>query len=273
MIIRSDWHIHSEASYDATLPLEEIIAGAERLGYEKIGITDHANFNDEKFLSDLRLSAKNVKEIQKKHPNVILGVELTPIEKPEFDYIARTGTREGYVAPTQATPFDIELAQTKEELMALGVRYAIGAAHWRVDVPGGRALQSDVDTLIREWHRQQMWLACDERVTILGHPWYHGRAIWYDDLSVIPRSMNMDIAAALKENGKRVECNSHFFWDKRASERFRHQYAEFLRELFEMGIPVTYGSDSHEGYADARPDVIRYLSAAGFADGEEYFLS
>ena len=28
MIIRSDWHIHSEASYDATLPLEEIIAGA-----------------------------------------------------------------------------------------------------------------------------------------------------------------------------------------------------------------------------------------------------
>jgi hypothetical protein len=78
----------------------------------------------------------------------------------------------------------------------------------------------------------------------------------------------LGIAAALKENGKRVECNSHFFWDKRASERFRHQYAEFLRELFEMGIPVTYGSDSHEGYADARPDVIRYLSAAGFADGD-----
>ena len=94
MIIRSDWHIHSEASYDATLPLEEIIAGAARLGYEKIGITDHANFNDEKFLSDLRLSAKNVKEIQKKHSNVILGVELTPIEKPEFDYIARTGSNQ-----------------------------------------------------------------------------------------------------------------------------------------------------------------------------------
>ena len=113
MIIRSDWHIHSEASYDATLPLEEIIAGAERLGYEKIGITDHANFNDEKFLSDLRLSANNVKEIQKKHPNVILGVELTPIEKPEFDYIAKTGTREGYEPPVQSEPFGIELAASK----------------------------------------------------------------------------------------------------------------------------------------------------------------
>ena len=268
MIIRSDWHIHSEASYDATLPLEEIIVGAAKLGYEKIGITDHANFNDEKFLSDLRLCAKNVKEIQKKHPNVILGVELTPIEKPEFDYIARTGTREGYVAPVQATPFDIELAQTKEELMALGVRYAIGAAHWRVDVPGGRALQSDVETLIREWHRQQMWLACDERVTILGHPWYNGKGAWYDDFSRIPRSMNNELAAALKENGKYVECNNGVLSAAHASEKFRRQYAEFIRELFEMGIPVTYGSDSHKAYNVAYDKAEAALADVGFVEGE-----
>ena len=268
MIIRSDWHIHSEASYDATLPLEEIIAGAARLGYEKIGITDHANFNDEKFLSDLRLSAKNVKEIHKKHPNVILGVELTPIEKPEFDYIARTGMREGYVAPVQETPFDIELAQTKEELVALGVRYAIGAAHWRVDVPGGRALQSDVDTLIREWYRQQMWLACDERVTVLGHPWYNGNGLWYNDFSHIPRLHVEELSAALKENGKYVECNSHFFNTPLASEKFRHQYAEFLRDLFEMGIPVTYGSDSHNKYLANHLATEKYLMAAGFKDGD-----
>ena len=268
MIIRSDWHIHSEASYDATLPLGEIIAGAARLGYERIGITDHANFNDEKFLSDLRLSAKNVKEIQKTYPNVILGVELTPIEKPEFDHIAKTGTREGYVAPLQETPFDIELAQTKEELMALGVRYAIGAAHWRVDVPGGRALQSDVDTLIREWHRQQMWLVCDERVTVLGHPWYNGQGAWYDDFSRIPRSMNNELASALKENGKYVECNNGVLSAAYASEKFRRQYAEFIRELFEMGIPVTYGSDSHKAYNTAYDKAEEALAAVGFTEGE-----
>ena len=80
--------------------------------------------------------------------------------------------------------------------------------------------------------------------------------------------MQTDIAAALKENGKYVECNSHFFIAPRATERFRHQYAEFLRELFEMGIPVTYGSDAHGAYTDAHLTVEQYLMAAGFVDGD-----
>ena len=95
MMIRSDWHIHSEASYDASLTLEEIAQGAQKFGFESIGITDHANFNDDQFLQDLRRSAESVTEFQKNHSNVILGVELTPIEKPEFDYIQKNGTREG----------------------------------------------------------------------------------------------------------------------------------------------------------------------------------
>ena len=268
MLINSDWHIHSEASYDATLPLLDIVKSAEEFGFRKVGITDHANFNDENFLGDLARSAQNVKEMQKKYPFLVLGVELTPIEKPEFEYIAKTGTREGYVAPVQSTPFEIELARTKTELMAMGVRYAIGAAHWRVDVPGARSLAPDMDAMIKEWYRQQLWLACDERVTILGHPWYSGKGIWYEDFSVIPRSMNMDIAAALKENGKYVECNAGVLCASRASEKFRRQYAEFLRELFEMGIPVTYGSDSHRRYASYHLEVEKHLLAAGFREGD-----
>ncbi|MBE6597628.1 MAG: PHP domain-containing protein [Ruminococcaceae bacterium] len=268
MIIKSDWHIHSEASYDATLPLDGIAAGAERFGFEKVGITDHANFNDEAFLGDLKRSVESVKKFQQDHPNFVLGVELTPIEKPEFDYIAKHGTREGYVAPIIDSPFEIELARTKEELMAMGVRYAIGASHWRVDLPKAKQLAPDISACIREWYRQQMWLACDERVTILGHPWYIGKGLWYEDFSVIPRGMNLDIAAALKENRKYVECNSHFFRDPKTTEKFRHQYAEFLRELFEMGIPVTYGSDAHNDYS-VRPDYVEeYLSAAGFREGD-----
>ena len=267
-MIRSDWHIHSEASYDATLSLAEIAANAKLFGFEKVGITDHVNFNDEKFLGDLRHSAEIVKAFQKEHPNVILGVELTPIEKPEFDYIARTGTRDGYLAPTQSEPFAIELAASKEELMALGVCYAIGAAHWRVDVPNAKKLPPDLKVCITEWYRQQMFLACDERVTVLGHPWYHGKGIWYEDFSVIPRSMNMDIAAALKENGKYAECNAHFFQTPLATERFRRQYAEFLRELFEMGIPITYGSDAHQQYGDGHLLTEKYLAAAGFSNGD-----
>ena len=268
MIIHSDWHIHSEYSYDAQNPLELIAENAKAQGLKLVGITDHANYNDEKFIGDLKASVSGVVEAQKKYPFMVLGVELTPIEKPEFDYIAKTGTREGYVAPVQSEPFGIELAASREELMALGVRYAIGASHWRVDIPLGKQHHDDLDACIREWYRQQMFLANDERVTILGHPWYIGKAIWYEDFSVIPHSMNMDIAAALKENGKYVECNSHFFRSDKATEKFKAQYAEFLRELFEIGIPVTFGSDSHSNYSVNTDYVEKYLSAAGFVDGD-----
>lgn len=269
MIIKSDWHLHSESSYDATLSLEEISEKTKELGITKFGITDHANFNDKQFLGDLANSAESVKKFQQTHPEVVLGVELTPIEKPEFDYIAKNGVRDGYVAPVMAEPFEIELAQTKEQLISRGVRYAIGAAHWRVDVPNGRMLETDMDAMIKEWYRQQMWLAQDERVTILGHPWWNGNGVWYDDFSVIPRSMNLDIAHALKENGKFVECNQGNLSDSRASEKFKKQYVEFLRELFEMGIPVTFGSDSHNSYqTEGVLETEELLKWAGFAEGD-----
>jgi histidinol phosphatase-like PHP family hydrolase len=260
--------MHSEASYDSKLSLEAIYEGMKQNGFSLMGITDHANYNDTSFLGDIKRSAEIVKEFQKTHSGIILGVELTPIEKPEFDYIAKTGTRDGYVAPVQSTPYDIELAMTKEEMVELGIRYAIGASHWRVDVPGGKNLHTDLDVCIKEWYRQQMWLACDERVTILGHPWYSGESLWYDDFSVIPHSMNVDIMSALKENGKYVECNSGMFWDPVTTEKYRKQYAEFLRECFEMGIPVTFGSDSHTVYKSGHLDAEKYLSAAGFRDGD-----
>lgn len=106
MIINSDWHIHTNASYDASLPIEDILKNAKEFGFRKVGITDHANFNDTKFIGDLKKSAQSVKTLQTTHPELVLGVELTPIEKPEFDYIAKTGTREGYVAPIIDEPLD-----------------------------------------------------------------------------------------------------------------------------------------------------------------------
>lgn len=268
MIIHSDWHMHSEASYDSKLSIGEIEKKSLEYGFEKIGITDHLNYNDEKFIGDIKKSKELVENLQKHCDRAILGVELTPIAKPMFDYIAKHGNYEGYVAPTSQKPYEIELAMTKDELKALGVRYAIGASHWRVDVTGGKELGDDLNACINEWYRQQMWLACDERVTVLGHPWYNGRGLWYEDFSIIPDSMKKDIAAALLENKKYAECNSHFFNSTLAPEKFRRQYAEFLRELFEMGIPITYGSDSHHSYKPLHITTEKYLVDVGFADGD-----
>ena len=273
MIIRSDWHIHSEASYDASLPLRTIVQRAAELGIERLGITDHLNFNDHAFLGDLHRSVADVKALQAEFPQLVLGVELTPLEQPLFDHIAKTGTRDGFVPPAAEKPYEITLPLTKEELRALGVRYAVGGAHWRVDGPNVRKLPVDRDACIREWHRQQLWLAGDDRVTILAHPWYSGAALWYEDFDVIPRSMKLELAAAVKEKGKYVECNEDMFCDKRTTERFRRQYVEFLRELFEMGIPLTYGSDSHDVYAANIGLMEQYLLAAGFRDGDFSTLS
>ncbi|MBQ7624969.1 MAG: PHP domain-containing protein [Clostridia bacterium] len=268
MIIRSDWHVHSEYSYDASTPLDVIGENAKKAGMRYVGITDHVNRNDKQYLGDLKRSAAGVTAAREKYPFLVLGAELTPIEKPLFDYIAETGTRDGFVPPAQEGPYDIMLAVTKQELKALGLRYAVVAAHRRVDLPNAKVLPPDLNASIKEWYRQQMFLAADERVTVLGHPWYHPEGLWYDDFSVIPRGMNADIFAALKENGKYIECNRDIFTDKKSAEKFRRQYAEFLREAFEAGVPVTYGSDHHNGYPDARPTVEQYLIPAGFSDGD-----
>jgi len=127
-MIYSDWHIHTDASYDAKLPLETLIQASREQGLRGFGIADHLNYNDEKFWGDIRKSSANFYRLKETCPEMRLGVELTPIAKPWFDYIARTGTRDGYVPPIQSEPYAIELAGTKEELMALGIQYAVGAA-------------------------------------------------------------------------------------------------------------------------------------------------
>lgn len=266
MIIHSDWHIHSENSYDASNPITTIGDNANAQGLRRFGITDHANLNDDKFYKNICDSAKNVKELQTKYPNMILGVELTPIELPLYEYLRKHGSREGYTTAPGNDYRGYALAYTKDELMALGMRYAVAAAHW--SLIGPNAIDGDLEENIKSWHHQQMGLACDERTTILGHPWWNGKSLWYEDFSVIPHSMNLELGAALKENGKFVECNSFFFRSPKPTEKFRHQYAEFLRELFEMGIPITYGSDSHKEYGDLRPLVESYLAPVGFVDGD-----
>ena len=268
MIIKSDWHIHSEFSYDAKNTLEGIKNEAIKQGLVSLGITDHLNFNDTKFTSDILNSVKAVSKMRESFPKMILGVELTPIAKPEFDYIAKTKTRDGFIEPITTKPYEMELAMTKSELMDLGIRYAVGGAHWRVDRPKAEQDPSDLDAQIKEWFRQQLWLIADERVTILAHPWYHGKGLWYEDFSVIPRSMNEELGSELLKYGKFVECNTGVLCSPMTSEKFRHQYVEFLRELFEMGVPITYGSDSHIHYSDRREEVERELSAVGFKEGD-----
>lgn len=72
-MIHSDWHIHSEYSYDAMLPLETLIARGREIGLRRFGVTDHANYNDEKFLGDLRASAETSSACRRTAPSLCWG--------------------------------------------------------------------------------------------------------------------------------------------------------------------------------------------------------
>ena len=272
-MIHSDLHIHSEYSYDSSLPLEEILTAAKERGYRQVGVTDHLNLPNHRFIDCLRNSAENVLKAKENTPKLLLGIELTTIEKPFYDHCVKypetfTYNPEGYTPPTSGIPipYPLELALSKEELMSYGIQYTVTAAHGYIDVPAPDV--RDIKDCVDAWHRMQMYIACDERTTILGHPYYHGLHIWYDDFSVVPQSMHEELAAALKENGKLIEMNRDMILSPHASERFKHQYAEYMRYMFEYGIRVTYGSDSHNCYPDAREELYPYLREAGFKDGD-----
>ena len=52
------------------------------------------------------------------------------------------------------------------------------------------------------------------------------------------------------------------------NDKYRMQYLEFLRELFEMGIPVTFGSDAHHEYGEKHEIIEEYLKKVGFRPGD-----
>ena len=250
----SDWHIHSEASYDARkserfVPIPELLKAAHAQGITRLGITDHANYNTASFLSDVRMS----KRLYEQHrcEGFFLGVELTPIAKTKYDYAAKYGTTDGCPDEASDRPSEIALALTLEEMTDLGIHYAVGAAHWSLNVP------AEQEKLIHEWHRQQMFLACDPRINILGHPWWYGKnwsslppqlnGLWFKDFDIVPASMHDELAAALREHNCRVELNYFMIHpnDYEYGDRFRRQYLEYMRGLFEKGVKITYGSDNH----------------------------
>ena len=270
----SDWHIHSEASYDASLPLKELITSAKKIGLTQFGITDHANYNTLSFMENIRES-KRLYEMNRCE-GLYLGVELTPIAKPLYDHCALYGTTVGYIPPNQDAPYDMELALSLDEMKELGIQYAVGAAHWVLNV------SYEQDKIIREWHRQQMYLACDPRVDILGHSWWFcaegvwcepdGRYLdkpWYSDFDIIPRSMHDELAAALKQNNVCIEANPTMVLGASYPESFYRKYYEYLRYLFEKGVRITFGSDEHgPQYTDLRRQVEKALGAAGFKAGD-----
>ena len=258
----SDWHIHSVASYDASLHVADLIKQARAQGLTDYGLTDHVNVPS--WIHFLKASRELVRQYAR--PGFHFGVELTTISGYLERYDREHGPKEGYVRPDIPGPDPVAFPLTAEELDECGVEYVIGAAHWVLEAPRTR------DVIVRDMHRQNLFCACSPLVDIVGHPYCffgtyedeNGRQVPFDDLSIIPRSVHEELYAAIREHGKAMEANIGFFGGDHP-ESFRRAYAEFLRAGFESGVPITVGTDCHGPlYADQNETCRRYLGAVGF---------
>ena len=258
----SDWHIHSVASYDAHLKVADLVKQAQVQGLTDYGLSDHVNVPS--WIHYLNASRELVKQFAR--PGFHFGVELTTISGYQEEYDRKHGTKEGYVTPDIPGPEPIAFPLNAEELDAAGVEYTIGAAHWFL------APSRDEADIVKDLQRQELFCACSPLVDIVGHPYWfdkiyvdkNGCERRLDDFSIIPRSMREEFYAALKENGKMMEANTGMFGEK-YPERFRRDYAEFVRGAFEYGIPITIGTDCHgPQYNDRNDDVREYLGGVGF---------
>ena len=251
MGITSDWHIHTRNSCDgACMTIRELIDRAEEKGIVDFGVTDHIHtpYN----LPDLTASRKEW-EGCKPDDHVHFGVEVSCVSRWEIDRIAageyeapKYGVREG--GPEKGP---LTLGLTSEDVEKHQVEYVIGGAHWPMYVPMER------EHVIRDYHRQNMFLATHPLVDIVAHPWWwmghwqnsdgtYTTGPWLDDFGGIPKSMHNEFASAAKESNTLVEINlDAMLLNASYPERFKTQYVEYLASIEAEGVTLAIGSDCH----------------------------
>ncbi len=278
-MIKSDWHIHSRNSCDckgAPLPttMEETASAVRASGVLDFGITDHLHtlLN----MPDIEASRREFDAMQP-DPHAHFGVEASCVSAWELSVIAgrikseqelgRSAGEDACLLETwrdravyglrEGGPPNGEMALgiSEEDVVRLGIEYVIGGAHWPLYVPVER------EHVIRDYHRQNMFLACHPLVTIVAHPWwwmghwkdadgFYRTDPWFDDFGKVPQSMHREFAAAACEHGKVVEINLHaMLLNWTYPRRFRQQYCEYLAGLKADGVRLSLGSDHHAQFS------------------------
>lgn len=294
-IVTMDWHIHSLASYDGTQSYQEIVRNTRDGGIREFGITEHIDLPFA--IYHLKFSRKMFLDnyVEGMH----FGVELSVYPRFQIEYIRSKKCDvypllyagmlpefvEGFgkedpelVRRSREDPNLILADLTEEQIRENKVEYVNAGAHL---ICNGAF---DRDSIIRHWHTQQMICATDDRVDVIAHPWtrpwspqLHFEAerrgglwptenSWLDDFGVIPESMHDEFASALIRNDKAAELNMNFFLSEAYTDKFRHQYAEYFRGLFEKGVRITTGSDYHDNRTYDRIHELSeiYLRPLGF---------
>ena len=275
MNITSDWHIHSRNSCDsACIVVADLVRQLGENGIADFGLTDHIHtpFN----MPDLEASRAEYLA-NDPSPRFHFGVEASCVSQWEIDEVA-TGKYENPVyglrqgGPASAA---LAIALTRQDIERLGIEYVVGGTHWLMYVPVER------DAVIRDFHRQYMFLATHELVDVVAHPWWwHGQwqdqdgnftaEPWFDDFGAIPASMHDEFAAAAIEHDTAFEINLNAnLLNRRYPERWKAQYMDYIARLKSQGVKLCVGSDLHaERYEIDLETGARMLETAGISDAD-----
>lgn len=263
MQLHMDWHVHSRHSPcgkpEATMA--RIWQEARAAGFSALGVTDHLNCQ----LSETALRASRQEyDALKSEGRFLFGLEVCCLRRYDLDEAERLGAAASIWGPQTGGPAGDELTlYLSEPLMAdLQPAYLIGGVHSVLGAPLER------EAVIRQYHRQYVFLASHPAVDVVAHPWWwqgewldsdgmYSSLPWFDDFSIVPSSMHDELASACREHCTAIEINAGaIFTNPRYPDRFKAQYLEYLAYLKEAGVTLSVGSDSHYAGYDRRLRLI-----------------
>lgn len=279
-MITSDWHTHSRNSCDgACIPVAHLLARAGEKGITDLGLTDHVHTRYN--LPDLAASRKEYLACAPS-PRFHFGVEVSCMSQWELDEIAAGRAENPVYGLREGGPAGGALAigLTAEDIGHYGVEFVVGGTHWPMYVPLER------EAVIRDYHRQNLFLAAHPLVDVVAHPWWwmgkwqdaDGRYRtdpWLDDFSKIPASMHDEFAGAVREHQTVVEINLEaMLLTGCYVEAFKRQYLDYLAGLKARGALLCVGSDCHD--ADYHSDFATaagMLESVGIAESDLWRLA
>jgi len=243
--------------------VSDLICDAEAEGVTDFGLTDH--LHTLYTLPDIAASREEYLD-SNPSPHFHFGVEVSVISQWELDEIAAGrrddvtyGLRTGGPAGGQ-----LAISLSGEHIEQYGIEYVVGGVHWPMYVPLER------NAVIRDYHRQYMFLASQPLVDIVAHPWWwmghwqdedgiYRTKPWFDGFEVIPQAMHDEFATAVVEDGKVVEINiGANLLNSEYPENFAGQYLDYLAALKAKGVSFAVGSDCHAAHYQV--DLARVAS-------------
>jgi len=255
------------------MTVADLVAGAEAKGIRDFGLTDHVHttFNHPDIVRSREEYLANSPS-----PRFRFGVEVSCVSQWEIDEVA-AGKHENpvYGLRSGGEPgCDMAIGIAAEDIEKLKIEYVVGGTHWPLYVPFER------EAIIRDYHRQNMFLATHPLVDIVAHPWWwmghwkdddghYTAEPWFDDFGAIPKSMHEEFAAAAIEHDTAVEINiSANLLNPVYPRSFASQYLDYLAELRSQEVALSVGSDCHAAqYEIAFETTSETLASVGITDG------